>query len=87
MQLTLRDDVQLTQPLVFDRCQGMDTGCILRLLGSAATLELAGGAAQLLGYTLPAQNPSSHVAEARDSDGAVGGRKARAHVIDSSRWT
>ena len=84
IQITMRADVQSTQPLVVDRFQGMESGCNLRLLGSAATLELGGGAAQLLGYTLPSLTPPKAV---DPSYGAVGRRKARARVIDSSRWT
>ena len=68
VQLTLRGDVQSTQPMVVDHFQGMDTGCILQLLGSAATLELAGGAAQLLGYTLGQLVPHRSVTVVRPVD-------------------
>ena len=62
---------------------GMAAGCNLRLLGSAATLEIAGGAAVLLGYQLP--RPSKEeVAAIRPHNGQ---RRARARVIDSSLWT
>lgn len=79
VQITLRSDVQSSQPLVADSFQGMPTGCNLRLLGSTATLELAGGGGQLLGYQLPSAAPPSGATIA-------GQRRARARVIDSILW-